>query len=86
MTSAALFQLGRQSLQALIDELAVHDVTVDPALELRQGEGLLSYYSLQDEQIYLSVPDPCQPPRYVCSVALSLRNQSRQHRRDHAFA
>jgi hypothetical protein len=34
---------------------------VDPALELRQGEGLLSYYSLQDEQIYLTVPDPCQP-------------------------
>lgn len=53
-----LFELGRQSLQALRDELATNEVYVDAALEVRPGDGLLCHYSFKDRHIYLSVPDP----------------------------
>ena len=57
----ALFELGRQTLRALSDELAARQVYVDPGLELRRGNSLLCYYSFQDGHIYLSVPDVEQP-------------------------
>jgi hypothetical protein len=55
--AAELFELGRQSLQALISELEICNIYVDAGLELRYGEGLLCHYNLKDEHIYLSVPD-----------------------------
>jgi hypothetical protein len=40
-----------------VQELANYGLAVDPNLELRRGEGLWSYYNLDDGHIYISVPD-----------------------------
>jgi hypothetical protein len=52
-----LLAVGRRTLNDLRDALAAGEVEVDPKLEVRPGEALLCYYSLQDGQIYLSAPD-----------------------------
>jgi hypothetical protein len=58
-TSAVdLFELGRQSLHILGEELLAYGVSINPQLELRRGDGLLCHYNLQDGHIYLSQPDP----------------------------
>jgi hypothetical protein len=55
-----LLAVGRGTLNDLRDALASHQIQIDPVLEVRPGEALLCYYSLQDGQIYLSAPDPKQ--------------------------
>jgi hypothetical protein len=52
-----LFELGQKHFAAFIAEFAGYGIQADPGLELRQGTGLLCYYSLEDRHIYLSVPD-----------------------------
>jgi hypothetical protein len=56
-----LFALGQKYFRAFLGEFAAYGLQADPGLELRQGSGLLCYYSLEDRQIYLSVPDFNQP-------------------------
>ncbi|MEX1021331.1 MAG: hypothetical protein WDZ49_16845 [Litorilinea sp.] len=53
-----LFELGRHTLHTLRDELAHHQIPVAPDLEVRRGTNALSYYNMQDGQIYLSTPNP----------------------------
>ena len=52
-----LFALGQNFLNSYLEEFATYGIEADPGLELRKGQGLLCYYSLEDRQIYLSVPD-----------------------------
>lgn len=56
-----LFALGQKHFNAFLAEFASYGLLADPGLELRRGTGLLCYYSLEDQQIYLSVPDFNQP-------------------------
>ncbi len=56
-----LFELGQKHFRAFIAECAAYGLEADPGLELRKGSGLLCYYSLEDRQIYLSVPDFSSP-------------------------
>jgi len=51
-----LFQLGQKHFNAFKEEFAAYGVEADPNLNLHRGTGLLCYYSLEDRQIYLSVP------------------------------
>ena len=56
-----LFALGQQHFKRFIQEFASYGLEADPGLELRQGKGVLCYYSLEERHIYLSVPDFSQP-------------------------
>lgn len=56
-----LFAEARAEFARLLAELAPYGLTVDPATELREGEGLLCYYDLGDGHIHLSLPDPTRP-------------------------
>jgi CRP-like cAMP-binding protein len=56
-----LFTLGQGHFHKFLAEFASYGLQADPGLELRRGTGLLCYYSLEDRQIYLSVPDFNQP-------------------------
>lgn len=56
-----LFKLGQEHFEKFLAEFAVYGVEADPGIELRQGNGVLCYYSLEDRHIYLSVPDFSQP-------------------------
>lgn len=56
-----LFALGQKHFAAFLAEFAAYGLQADPGIELRQGNGLLCYYSLEDRHIYLSVPDFTQP-------------------------
>ena len=66
-----LFALGKQVLSAFVAELAEHGISVDPALAVRRGDGVMSHYSLPDRKIYLSVPDPSTPVGKLQSMALT---------------
>lgn len=52
-----LFALGQEYFNKFLQEFAQYGIKADPDLALHQGSGLLCYYSLQERQIYLSVPD-----------------------------
>ncbi|GAB4447680.1 MAG: hypothetical protein Fur0044_43530 [Anaerolineae bacterium] len=52
-----LFALGQKHFQNFLAEFTAYGLQADPGLELRRGSGMLCYYSLDDRQIYLSVPD-----------------------------
>ncbi|MCB9106942.1 MAG: hypothetical protein H6633_22255 [Anaerolineales bacterium] len=58
-------------------EFAAYGLEADPGIELRQGNGVLCYYSLEDRHIYLSVPDFSRPvgklQSTVSAVAAGLR-------------
>lgn len=56
-----LFALGRTYFDRFLQEFATYGLEADPGIELRQGSGVLCYYSLEDRHIYLSVPDFSQP-------------------------
>lgn len=56
-----LFQLGQRYFGQFLAEVASYGIVTDPAPELRRGKGLLCYYSLEDRNIYLSVPDLSNP-------------------------
>jgi hypothetical protein len=56
-----LFTLGQKHFHKFLAEFASYGLQADRGLELRRGTGLLCYYSLEDRQIYLSVPDFKQP-------------------------
>ncbi|MCB0196394.1 MAG: cyclic nucleotide-binding domain-containing protein [Anaerolineae bacterium] len=56
-----LFALGQQHFTHFLAEFAAYGIEADPGIELRQGAGVLCYYSLEDRHIYLSVPDFNQP-------------------------
>lgn len=57
MTSADLFSLGQSYLHQYRQELGLYGLELDPGLQLRQGKGVLCYYSLEDGHIYLTTPD-----------------------------
>ncbi|HMR65813.1 MAG TPA: cyclic nucleotide-binding domain-containing protein, partial [Anaerolineae bacterium] len=57
MNSVDLFSLGQSYLHQYRQELALYGIEVDPGLELRQGSGVLCYYSLEDGHIYLTTPN-----------------------------
>ena len=52
-----LFALGQTYFDRFLWEFADYGLEADPGIELRQGSGVLCYYSLEDRHIYLSVPD-----------------------------
>lgn len=56
-----LFAIARRYFDEFRAELHTYGVDVDPAMELRRGEGLLCYYDLADGHIYVSLPDPNEP-------------------------
>jgi hypothetical protein len=56
-TKVDLFTLGQQHFERFIKEFSSYGIEAEPGLELRRGTGLLCYYSLEDRQVYLSVPD-----------------------------
>jgi CRP/FNR family cyclic AMP-dependent transcriptional regulator len=59
--SPDLFELGQKHFNNFKQEFASYGIEADPTMELRQGSGLLCYYSLDDGHIYLSVPDLNSP-------------------------
>ena len=56
-----LFALGQTCFDRFLREFAAYGLEADPGIELRQGNGVLCYYSLEDRHIYLSVPDFSRP-------------------------
>lgn len=52
-----LFETGQQAFTSFIQEFAAYGIEADPALELKPGQGMLCYYSLEDGYIYLAVPN-----------------------------
>jgi hypothetical protein len=56
-----LFALGQTYFNKFLKEFAAYGIQADPGLELRKGSGFLCYYSLEERQIYLSVPDLSSP-------------------------
>lgn len=52
-----IFRFAQQEFERSLTELRAYGLTVNPALELRRGKGLLCHYSLNDGQIYFSPPD-----------------------------
>jgi CRP-like cAMP-binding protein len=56
-----LFALGQKYFKAFIEEFASYGLEADSGIELRPGKGLLCYYSFEDRDIYLSVPDLNSP-------------------------
>jgi CRP/FNR family cyclic AMP-dependent transcriptional regulator len=56
-----LFQLSQDCFRAFVQEFATYGIHTDPALELRQGTGLLSCYDRDDGHIYVSIPDLQSP-------------------------
>lgn len=56
-----LFEQARECFARLRAEFAVYGLEIDPAMELREGSGLLCYYDLGDGHIYLSLPDVARP-------------------------
>jgi CRP/FNR family cyclic AMP-dependent transcriptional regulator len=56
-----LFEIGRQAFTSFIQEFAAYGIEADPAMELKRGQGMLCYYSLEDGHIYLAVPNLNDP-------------------------
>ncbi|MDM8528373.1 cyclic nucleotide-binding domain-containing protein [Anaerolineales bacterium HSG24] len=56
-----LFEFCLTYFEQFKQEFASYNVRTDPAMELREGEGLLCYYDLKDGHIYLSLPDLSNP-------------------------
>jgi hypothetical protein len=56
-----LFEIGQQAFTSFIQEFATYGLEADPALELKPGQGMLCYYSLEDGHIYLAVPNLNEP-------------------------
>ncbi len=52
-----LFELGQNAFNKFLNEFANYGIRANPDMELRQGDGMLCYYDLQDGHIYLSLPD-----------------------------
>ncbi|MCF2151400.1 hypothetical protein IQ276_034300 [Desmonostoc muscorum LEGE 12446] len=52
-----LFDLAQQYFYLIKQEYAEYGIQVNPATRLHPTTGFLSYYDLQDKQIYLSLPD-----------------------------
>lgn len=65
-----LFALGQEYFYKFKAEFEAYGIEADPALDLRQGKGLLCYYNLDDRQIYLSVPDFNQPTGKLQAIFL----------------
>jgi hypothetical protein len=57
----SLFDLAQQYFDWLKQEYSEYAIQVNPAIHLHQTRGLLSYYDLQDKQIYLSLSDDIYP-------------------------
>lgn len=58
---SGLFDDAKARFEKLRAELAIYGLVVPPSVELREGQGLLCYYDLQDGNIHLSLPDPSHP-------------------------
>ncbi len=56
-----LFDLGQKYFKAFIEEFTSYGIQADPGIELRKGNGMLCYYSMEDRNIYLAVPDFSSP-------------------------
>ncbi|AFY47695.1 hypothetical protein Nos7524_1832 [Nostoc sp. PCC 7524] len=52
-----LFDLAQQYFDELKQECAAHGIRINTATRLHPTTGFLSYYDLQEKQIYLSLPD-----------------------------
>ena len=52
-----LFEIGKAAFQDFKAELITYGLDLNPELELRRANGLLCYYSIPDQQIYLSIPE-----------------------------
>lgn len=56
-----LFQEAQALFKEMVHELASYGIEVNPNLELRRVVAILSYYDLDDGNIYLGLPDPNTP-------------------------
>lgn len=52
-----IFRFAQKEFERSLTELRAYGLTVNPALELRRGKGMLCHYNLHDGQIYFSPPD-----------------------------
>lgn len=58
MTSdSALFRLSQQYFYDIVAELANNGLAINPKLQIQEANGLLCYYDLKQQTIYLSLPD-----------------------------
>lgn len=69
--SADLFALGKRVFDNFVNELREQGIEVHPSLALRRGDGVMSHYSLPDQKIYLSVPDPSTPVGKLQAMVLT---------------
>ena len=56
-----LFTIAQHYFDQFLVDLRECGLEVDPAMELRRGEGLLCYYDLADGHIYVSLHNPNEP-------------------------
>lgn len=59
--TSKLFDLAQQYFEELKQEYDAHGIHLNPSTGLHPTTGFLSYYDLQDKQIYLSLPDNISP-------------------------
>jgi len=55
------FRLAQEFLSACCSELALHDLEVNPSLELARATQLYPYYDQDQQRIYLNLIDPMDP-------------------------
>lgn len=56
-----LFDEARRHFERFRADLRPYGLTIGPEVELRDGQGLLCYYDLEDGHVHLSLPDPGDP-------------------------
>lgn len=66
-----LFALGKRFFEEFVKELARYGVVVDPKMQVKRGTGVLCYYSFEDGNIYLSVPDVRSPVGRLQAMVLA---------------
>jgi hypothetical protein len=72
-SDSALFNLSQTYFQSILADLAQAGLRFSPALQLREAEGLLCYYDLHTQVIYLALPDkPAVPARLQLLLLRSL--------------
>ncbi|MBK8254799.1 MAG: cyclic nucleotide-binding domain-containing protein [Polyangiaceae bacterium] len=66
-----LFAYGKRTFDSLVADLRAHGIAVHPDIGIRRGDGVMSYYSIADRKIYLSVPNPQTPVGKLQTMVLA---------------
>lgn len=56
-----LFDQASRHFEQFRSELLAYGLVIGPEVELRDGQGMLCYYDLEDGHVHLSLPDPSDP-------------------------